>query len=390
MTTATVRLPRLQSPILALALATGAAVFAALLPFGLRHAFLFVVGVAMGATLFHAAFGFTVAYRRLIVEKDMSGIAAQLVMLAAATLLFAPFLARGEAFGIEVGGAVAPVGASMIFGAFIFGVGMQLAGGCGSGTLFTAGGGNVRMLLVLAFFCLGGFWASLDMHRWRVLSGEIELAFGDALGWPLAVALQLAVLAAIYVALRASGAHLVQPLWWEPGRWRQSLLRGPWPLVLGAALLALLNALTLVLAGHPWSITWAFTLWAAKAAVAVGWDPSSSPFWSGGFQQAALERSVLADVTSIMDIGIILGALAAASLAGKVAPSLRIPARSLLAAAIGGLLLGYGARLAYGCNIGAFFSGVASTSLHGWVWIVAAFLGNALGVRLRPLFGLAR
>ncbi len=67
----------------------------------------------------------------------------------------------------------------------------------------------------------------------------------------------------------------------------------------------------------------------------------------------------------------------------------RMPLFSVAAAIAGGLLLGYGARLAYGCNIGAFFSGVASTSLHGWVWIVAAVLGNVIGVRLRPLFRLA-
>lgn len=53
-------------------------------------------------------------------------------------------------------------------------------------------------------------------------------------------------------------------------------------------------------------------------------------------------------------------------------------------------MLGYGARLAYGCNIGAFFSEVASTSLHGWFWIVAALPGNWLGIKLRPWFGLPR
>ena len=46
---------------------------------------------------------------------------------------------------------------------------------------------------------------------------------------------------------------------------------------------------------------------------------------------------------------------------------------------LGGLMLGYGARLAYGCNIGAFFSGVASGSLHGWVWVFAAVVGNVIG-----------
>jgi uncharacterized membrane protein YedE/YeeE len=61
----------------------------------------------------------------------------------------------------------------------------------------------------------------------------------------------------------------------------------------------------------------------------------------------------------------------------------------LLAAVIGGLLLGYGARLAYGCNIGALFSGIASGSLHGWLWLAAALPGAVLGVRLRPVFGLS-
>lgn len=43
---------------------------------------------------------------------------------------------------------------------------------------------------------------------------------------------------------------------------------------------------------------------------------------------------------------------------------------------------------AFGFNIGAFFSGIASTSLHGWVWIAAAIPGTWLGVRIRPWFGL--
>jgi uncharacterized membrane protein YedE/YeeE len=91
-----------------------------------------------------------------------------------------------------------------------------------------------------------------------------------------------------------------------------------------------------------------------------------------------------------MNFGILLGAMGAAGLAGRFAPVWRIPIGSLLAAIIGGLLLGYGARIAYGCNIGAFFSGLSSASLHGWLWFAAAFAGNALAVRLRPLFGMDR
>lgn len=56
-----------------------------------------------------------------------------------------------------------------------------------------------------------------------------------------------------------------------------------------------------------------------------------------------------------------------------------MPARSLIAAVVGGLMLGYGARLAYGCNVGAYFSGIVSGSLHGGLWRVATFTGNVLG-----------
>ena len=75
--------------------------------------------------------------------------------------------------------------------------------------------------------------------------------------------------------------------------------------------------------------------------------------------RAALEASVLTDVTSVMDFGIILGALLASALAGRFSPGWRVPWRSALAAVVGGVMLGYGARLAYGCNIGAYFSGIA-------------------------------
>ena len=90
-----------------------------------------------------------------------------------------------------------------------------------------------------------------------------------------------------------------------------------------------------------------------------------------------------------MNFGVMLGALAAAGFAGRFAPSLRMPWRSVLAAVVGGLLMGLGARMSTGCNIGAFFSGFASGSLHGLVWLVFAIPGNVIGVRLRPLFGMA-
>jgi uncharacterized protein len=357
---------------------------------GWRLAALFVIGWSLGVTLYHAAFGFTAAYRNAIVSRDVAGVTAQLVMLAVAILLFAPVLAEGAVFDRHIVGAVAPAGVQVAVGSFLFGLGMQLAGGCGSGTLYTVGGGSTRMLATLGAFCAGGFLGSLDMGRWAAAPSIGRITVAEEVGWLPAVVLQLAVLGLLWQGLRLWARGRPQrPLWGDGLTWRR-LVSGPWPLLFSAVLLGLLNWITLLIAGHPWTITWAFTLWGAKAAVLFGWDPQSSQFWRGAFQETALGRSIFQDVTSIMDIGIVIGALTAAGLARRFSPRFKLPLLSLVAAVIGGLLMGYGARLSFGCNIGAFFSGVASTSLHGWLWILCALPGTWVGVKLRPLFGLGK
>lgn len=356
---------------------------------GTRIGLLFLIGMGLGFSLYHASFGFAGAYRRAILDKDISGVTPQFLMLGAAMLLFAPVLAQGSAFGQPMSGAVAPASLSMALGAFLFGIGMQVAGGCASGTLYTAGGGSARMIVVLIFFCAGSFWGSLDLQWWtQHLPGLGRVSLSRELGWGIVLPLELGFLALLYLGLRLIGARNKRPLWWDGGfRW-PSLLRGPWPLLLGAAMLVLLNWATLLVSGRPWSITRAFAIWGAKVAAAVGWDPATSPFWSNPRNASALVGPVLEDNVSVMNIGILLGALVAASLAGKAGTWRPVKFSSLAAAVAGGLLMGYGARLAYGCNIGAFFSGVASASLHGWIWIACALAGTLIGIRLRPLFGL--
>ena len=368
-----------------IALAAGAFVLGA---DGWRMAALFLVGGLFGMSLYHAAFGFTAAYRNAYLHRDVSGVMAQLVMLAVAMVIFAALLSDGEIFGRKLGGALAPVGVQVALGSFVFGMGMQLGGACGSGTLYTVGGGSLRMLATLAAFCLGGFWASLDMPWWLATPRMPAVSLAAEFGWGMALALQLGLLALIWWGLRRWRSDAPQrPLWRRDFTWRHVLV-GPWPLLLAAFMLAALNGLTVVIAGHPWSITWGFTLWGAKLAQSMGWDPATSPFWNGDFASQALSWSLWRDVTSVMNGGIILGALLAAGLAGRFAPGFRLPLKSLAAALIGGLMMGYGARIAFGCNIGAFFSGVASTSLHGWLWIACALPGTWIGLHLRPWFGL--
>ena len=352
---------------------------------------LLLIGVLLGITLFHGAVSFTAAYRNLILYRDSRGVQVQLMMIALASLLFAPALSEGQLWGQSVYGAWAPVGVQVACGAFLFGIGMQLAGGCGSGTLYTAGSGNIKMLLVMVMSCVGSFWATLDMHWWRQLPSMPAVSLGHHLGWIWATVIQLSLLAIIAWGLRRLSAGHKRS---QPGAdqisttsWHR-LYSGPWPLVVAGLLLAILNFATLAEAGHPWTITWAFSLWGAKAATVLGWAPEAGSFWTAPFQSNALQSSIFTDTTSLMNMGLLIGAFASASAAGRAIPRPPSSWRPYLAAIIGGLLLGYGARIAFGCNIGALFSGIASTSLHGWLWIAAALPGNWIGVKLRPWFQL--
>lgn len=353
-----------------------------------RMAALLVVGAGLGFALLHAAFGFTAGWRNLIVRRDGRGFRAQLGLIGLTMLLFIPLLNGWGPEGIT--GAVAPVGTSLLVGSFMFGLGMQLGNGCGSGTLFALGGGSVRMLIVLATFIVGSLIGSLHLPWWLDRPGIDPVDLGARLGIPSALLLQ-----AVGLGLLAWWSLRREGLTTNPAPTTRSgaphrLLRGPWPYLWAIVALAALNLATLLLAGHPWTITYGFALWGAKAAGALGFDVSGFEFWTWAKGETSLNNSLLADVTSVMNIGLILGAMLAAALAGSFARSDIPGLRSSIGAVLGGLLMGYGARLGFGCNIGAFLGGIASGSLHGWIWFASAFAGTYAGVQVRPLFGLAR
>lgn len=343
----------------------------------LRTPWLAAIGVGLGYTLFQSNFGFAGSFRAVIQRGDWSGFRAQAIALAASSLVFFPLLAQGEILGTPLSGFGSPVGVSFIVGAVLFGIGMQIGGGCASGTLFLLGGGNLNLLVTLAFFVLGSILGAASLDLWWGLPALDMGTTQDAIGWPAALALHLGIFAIVaWKAPRPAGVPILAIATdGTPDR--------TWSLARGALVLAALNGLTLVLAGRPWGETSGFTLWGSKVAAWAGLHPEAWPYWQGN--PAGLATSVFADVTSVMDFGIIAGAALAAAASGRFALRWKLSLPTLAGAAVGGVLMGYGARLSGGCNVGAYFSALASGSLSGWVWPAAAYLGSIMGLRIQVM-----
>lgn len=332
-----------------------------------RQAVLLLVGVGMGAALAGTRFGFTTGWRQLIENRDPQGVAGQVLLLALASLAALALLGQFS----ELQAALGPLSVSLLLGAFVFGLTMQIADGCGSGTLYKAGLGVPLNMGILPLFALGSFLGSAHLDTWLTLGQLAPVSLSAELGSGTALLVTLAMLAVVLAGVR---------VWVGPGR---SWLAKRW--VWGAVVLAVLATLNLLIAGQPWGVVYGFGLWAAKVSVALGaFDPAANAFWSQAGNAERLGQSVLMDVTTITNIGILGGALwvsAQASTAGKP-----LTAQQWVVGLVAGFLLGYSSRLAFGCNVGAMLSGISTGSLHGWVWVPLAFAGSLLGVRVRRHF----
>ncbi|MBI4562297.1 MAG: YeeE/YedE family protein, partial [Candidatus Rokubacteria bacterium] len=143
--------------------------------------------------------------------------------------------------------------------------------------------------------------------------------------------------------------------------------------------------------GHPWSVT--------GAAVAVGalnvflfafdrpWTASDGVrnwgdwlFLSLGILSRSDLISPLLYSGSILNLGTVAGGFASALLAREFAIQIAPPGE-LVKGGVGGFLMGIGSVLAFGCNLGGFFSALSALSLSGAAMMVGLGVGAYLGLR---------
>ncbi len=186
------------------------------------------------------------------------------------------------------------------------------------------------------------------------------------------------------VTLRAAAAPIGNArTMWRDHETYKALFVNPWTYMTGAVILALLNVALISATGKGWGVTTSLAYWGGWIWQAVGGDPHRWAYFAEvkpAFNAPGF--NLFQDPGSLTNLGIVAGALLSALLASQFRVKRLKSSRQVAAAILGGLVMGLGARIAFGCNIGDLFTGLPSMSLHGWVFMASIFLGAAAGSKL--------
>lgn len=373
-----------------------------------------MTGLALGYILTRSRFGYAGGIKRVWITGEGSLTKALVITFALASIAAAGVhwgAAQAGAVAAKVAGegdsiipgtqSVVPISIGLVVGGLLFGAGMIMAGGCASGTLSDFGEGMVRVVFSLPMFIVGsviGVWATFEFESTSIGTWGTQIYLPDSLGYIGAVVFTLACLLAVYAITRwyeqkrkAMGQYAVEE--WGPeekelpeapadepykffsARTFHTLFRTRWTFTTGAVLIAFMFAFILVTTKKSWGVTGVFAEWGVWALNLVGIN-LTHPAFTG--VNTAVDAGLVNSGLGVRNVGIILGAAVALLLASRFAWNRQFNMRDAAIYMIGGLLMGIGARLAHGCNVGALFSGISNLSLSGWVFGIALWAG-ALG-----------
>jgi uncharacterized membrane protein YedE/YeeE len=395
---------RTLTVIVALTLAVAFAVYVGRHDFNLGA--FWIIGIAFGVILQRSRLCFAGAFRDLVLLGDGRLMRAILIGLAVATVGFSLLEARfvpDPSFGtLPQGAYVQTVGWTTVAGGLAFGIGMVLAGGCMTGTLWRMGEGYLNSWLAMGGI-LVGLWAAASTWDWwynNDISHRKAIWLPAEIGMAGAIVAVLAALALLYVVV----------LWWEMRSPRlpaaptapeppaftvraylasglRKIFQGrAWPYLVGAIALGILNVFAYALKS-PLGVTGELGIWSDRIA--------SNLFNAGQLPLAGADKLAGCTVAPgawwvSNGTGLVLGIPMGAFLASVVANEFRLRWSHQVSrypqVLGGGLLMGYGALIGAGCTIGAFFSSIPSLALAGWVFgfslLGGAFIGTQIIRRL--------
>ena len=368
------------------------------------EAVFWLAGIAFGITVQRSRFCFTSAFRDFFLLGQTRMIKGILVGLAVCTVGFVMVMSTvspNPGFGAPPSDAnVLPVGLSTLIAGTLFGIGMVLAGGCVSGSLYRMGEGYVGSWLAIGGVMVGLFLLNNSWNWWwdNLISSEPQIWMPAEISYTGALVLTTLLMATLlYLAVwreRRATAGFVMPeikrksqennpanTTSEITGYFRNIFRKEWSPIVGGIALGIINIL-LFIRFRPLGVVGEISRWTTSLSSSLGLQELHLK----GMESLGACAMTVAEgswFTSgfFLNFGIVAGALASALFAREF--KLRIPQTPIryVQSIVGGVIMGYGAGLGLGCTLGAFFSAVPSLALNGWVYAVGLAVGAYLGVQ---------
>jgi uncharacterized protein len=188
----------------------GFAIVLAIIVFGLylnsrssNVALHWILGIGFGFILQRSRFCFTASMRDPYMTGSTTVTRAVLIAFAFTSIAFTAIKYGFFRVGMPIPGMgyVVPISVATGVGAFLFGIGMVIAGGCASGTLMRVGEGFQMQILSLFFFVVGSLWGAHDFGFWKrnfMLAGK-KVFLPDVFGWFGGLMVNLLIIIVLYI-----------------------------------------------------------------------------------------------------------------------------------------------------------------------------------------------
>jgi uncharacterized protein len=375
---------RIAAPALLLAAIVLAALRVDGLPgLGRDPAFTVSAGAAFGILLQRSRFCFFCILRDLFEVRDPRGALGIVAALAVGSLgylvVVQPWLPDPTAGRLPPDAHIGPVSWVLVAGGLSFGVGMTLSGSCISAHLYRLGEGST-----LAPFALAGAVAGfmLGFASWNalylgVLSTAPVVWLPAKLGYAGSAALQAVLLLGLTGILVRVGRLPAGARDDAPELTLRAVLRRVfvtrWPAWLGGIGIGVLGFLA-YLRTEPLGVTAELGSRARTLAERLGWIPDRLPGLDGFAGCATVVIETLMTPNGLFILALVAGSLAMGLASGRFRPR-AYPWYRYLLAALGGVLMGWGAMVSFGCTVGVLLSGISAFALSGWVFTAALVLG---------------
>jgi len=387
--------------------------------------FRLLIGGGLGYTLARAYTGFAGSVNRAYRTGSAKLMRVMMFMFFFTSLITVAFLYGNDPTSFNIW--IKPINLGVMLGGFLFGFGMSLSVCCASGVLTDIPQGLPRAGLTLIFFMAGVFfgfplqnsadwvresWISTFIGR-ETLGGVFlpDYFRGDGMEGYLGALAVMALICGgvIYLTFlfekdqklkNKYKGHPMEKIQEELGsidlssfklfskETYEHLFVRPWTLMQGAIILSAIFALLMGVTRAGWGASQPYGYWFGKILMLFGFSPEALSEFTL-MSPGVFSTPFFQDQISVQNFGILSGAVIYLLTAGKFAESfsstLNITGKQAVLYALGGFSMGFGTRLANGCNVGALYTPIANFSLSGWVFLIFMVVGGILSNKFNDM-----